>query len=323
MSALHMLILASAFFTATLLTLAVYQAFFASRLAVLHRLQVHAGEVGTFPQEQKKGDMRSGLLDFLGVLGRMLPRSSGREEMQKKLLQAHLYIKVEEYLGLVMVSSVIFFLLIYLLTGIWIVGVLGGILGFKVPGLMVDRKRAAKTNKLTDQLPEALDIVSNGLRAGFSFPQAMAVVSKEMPPPISDEFARVIWENRMGKSLEEALLNMGERTNSDDLNLLITALLIHKQVGGNLAEILDNISHTIRERVKIKGEIRTLTAEGRMSAVIMALLPVVVAGAIAFLNPEYMLTLVQEPLGILMVVGAVIMQFIGIMVIRNIVNIEV
>ena len=127
----------------------------------------------------------------------------------------------------------------------------------------------------------------------------------------------------MGKTLEEVLRNLGERNESDDLNLVITALLIQKQVGGNLAEILDNISHTIRERVRIKGEIQTLTAQGRLSAIIIIILPVAVAAFLMATNPEYMLTLVRETLGLIMLVFAIIMQVFGIMVIRKIIKIDV
>jgi tight adherence protein B len=133
----------------------------------------------------------------------------------------------------------------------------------------------------------------------------------------------VIWENRMGKTLEEVLHNLGERVGSEDLNLVITALLIQKQVGGNLAEILDNISHTIRERIKIKNEIKTLTAQGRLSAVIIMMLPLGVVCFLLMVNPEYMLGLVRETLGLIMLGLALILQFMGILIIRKIVNIEV
>jgi len=123
--------------------------------------------------------------------------------------------------------------------------------------------------------------------------------------------------------MDDALNDMFGRIENDDLELLITALLIQRQVGGNLAEVLDNISHTIRERVRIKGEIRSLTAEGRMSAIILMLLPVAVALILTILNPDYILTLVREPIGIFMIIGAVIMQIIGVFFIRKIVAIDV
>ena len=127
----------------------------------------------------------------------------------------------------------------------------------------------------------------------------------------------------MGKPLEEVLLNLGERAGSYDMNLLINALLIQRQLGGNLAEILDNITHTIRERVRIKGEIKTLTAQGRLSALIIILLPVAVAAFLIVMNPDYMLTLFREPLGLIMLCLAVFLQIMGIFIIYKIINIEV
>ena len=176
---------------------------------------------------------------------------------------------------------------------------------------------------MNQQLPEALSIMSNGLRAGYSFPQAMEVVSREMEPPIAQEFGRVIMENRLGKPMEEALLDLSTRTDNEDIDLAVTAMLIQRQVGGNLAEILDKIEHTIRERVRIKGQIRVMTAQQRFSAMIVLLLPPGMFAIIYVMNPDYILTLVREPIGYLLLGAALLLQIIGVFIISRIVNIEV
>lgn len=318
------IIMAGAFLTVLFMVLGLYHLLFASRLAIMERLQRSVTSPAAMPQaERAKGrSFPQDFLRFLGTLGTIF-RWKKLKNVQQKLLQAHILMRSEEFMGLSIFSGAALFCAAYLLTGNLPVAFLFAVLGFKIPDLYVELKRARRINALTQQLPEALSIISSGLRAGFSFPQAMSVVGKEIGPPIGEEFSRVLWENRMGKPMEEVLHNLGERTGSDDLNLLVTALLIQRQLGGNLAEILDNINQTIRERVRIKGEIKTLTAQGRLSAVIIILLPFAVAGILMAMNPAYLLTLFQEPLGLVMVALAIILQLLGILIIYKIVNIEV
>lgn len=322
---LHYVVLAGSFFTVTCLFIGLYNLVFASRLAVLNRLETHTMDPDDMieAEEVRSRGFSGELLHFMGVLGKMFPRRSYVDIIQKKLTQARVFMRAEEFIGLTIVSAVLLFIILYLLTGAVLLALVGLILGYKIPGIMIDMKKNKRMNALNQQLPEALSIVSSGLRAGFSFPQAMSVVSKEMPPPISEEFYRVIRENRLGKSMDEVLTNFSERTDNEDIDMFVTALLIQRQVGGNLAEVLDNISHTIRERIRIKGEIKTLTAQGRMSAVIVCLLPIVVAGFVFILNPEYMLTLIEEPIGVIMICFAVMLQLIGILLIRKIIDIEI
>ena len=323
---LYFIVLGGAFFTVVFLVAGLYQYAFASRFSVLERLRVHAADSPSALQQTETSRPKGSggeFMRFLGMLGTILSRRNNLKAIQKKLLKAHILMRAEEFIGLTIFCAAAVFILVFLLSDILLLSLVAGLVGLKIPDLVVDIKKNRRAEALTQQLPEALNIVSSGLRAGFSFPQSMSVVSREMDAPIGEEFARVIWENRMGKPLEEVLRNLGERNESDDLNLVITALLIQKQVGGNLAEILDNISHTIRERVRIKGEIKTLTAQGSLSAIIIIMLPVAVALFLMFMNPEYMLTMVQDILGIIMLVIAVIMQFIGILVIRKIINIDV
>ncbi len=174
-----------------------------------------------------------------------------------------------------------------------------------------------------------LSLMVNGLRAGFSTLQAMESVAKEMPPPISEEFRRVVQEVSLGVSTEKALDNLLRRIPSEDLDLVITAIKVQREVGGNLAEILDTISHTIRERVRIKGEIRVLTAQMKFSAQFLALLPAFVFVAILVINREYLLILIDPeantplPCGFIAIAVAILLSIIGYFVMNRFTKIEV
>ena len=321
----YIFILCSAFTTTVLLTMGLYHVLFSPRLVMLKRLKINTA-VPSDPQQAETEKTKSAgeeFKRFLGLLGTMLGRQANTKAVQQKLLKAHILMRVEEFIGLTVFCSPAVFIVAYLLFKVLWPAVLLSLISLKIPDLYANIKKTGRLNSLTQQLPEALHIISNSLRAGYSFPQAMSVVSKEMAAPIGEELARVIWENRMGKPLEEALHNLGERVESDDLNLVITALQIQNQIGGNLAEILNNISHTLRERIRIKNEIKTLTAQGRLSALIIILLPLAVACFLMIMNPEYMLVLVHETLGLVLLGAAVLLQLVGILIIRKIVAIEV
>ncbi|HEX3031371.1 MAG TPA: type II secretion system F family protein, partial [Bacillota bacterium] len=180
--------------------------------------------------------------------------------------------------------------------------------------------RVAKFNA---QIGEALAVMSNSLRAGFSFLQTLDMVSREMPPPIGDEFARCLREINLGTQTEQALINLGQRIESDDLDLILTAVLIQRQVGGNLAEVLDSISLTIRERIRIKGEIRTLTAQGRLSGIIIGSMPIILGVLLLLISPGYINPLFESSVGWGLVIGGICSQSIGMLLIRKVVNIEV
>jgi tight adherence protein B len=307
-----------------LIVVGLYQVFFNPRLAVVNRLGKATAEIGgPAGQGVSKRSLREDLLWVLGKLGRIAPRRVRLEEIQANLIKAHIFMRAEEFLGLTLVVGAAAYLIIYLMTKSAIIGFLAGLISIFLPGLIVNSKKKKRSMAMTNQLPEALNIISSGLRAGFSFPQAVSIVVREMEPPLAYEFSRVLRENRIGKPMDEALNDLLERVENDDLELLITALLIQRQVGGNLAEVLDGISHTIRERVRIKGEIRTLTAEGRMSGIILSILPLAAAGGFFLLNPDYIAILFREAIGIALVVAAVILQIIGIFIIRKIVNIDI
>ncbi len=166
---------------------------------------------------------------------------------------------------------------------------IGSIIGFFLPIIYMRRQQGKRLVKFDNQLADMLNLMVNGLRAGYSIMQALEAVSKELPPPISDEFRRVVQEMQIGIPMEVAMDNLTRRIPSKDLDLLVTAINVQREVGGNLAEILDTITHTIRERVRVKGEIRVLTSQVMMSGRFLAILPVAVIVAMYFINRSYMM----------------------------------
>ncbi len=191
-----------------------------------------------------------------------------------------------------------------------------------MPYLFIGRARKKRLATLNGQIGDALMFIANSLRSGFSFLQAMDLVRKEMSDPIAREFGRTFQEVNLGTHTEQALQNMVERVGSEELEMVITAVLIQRQVGGNLAEVLEKIAYTMQERIRIKGEIKTLTAQGRISGVVVGLLPVALGAFLFVVNPEYISLLFTSKIGLLMVGAALVAQSTGFLLIRRIVDIK-
>lgn len=235
------------------------------------------------PSEDQR---RSPLTEWLN---QRVQSSSYGGKISRDLARADLKIKPAEYVLIIAASVVLVAVIGYFLTGKTVFGAIGGgVLGLFIPGFYVRSQQSKRLVHFNDQLPDMLNLMVNGLRAGYSNMQAMESVSKELPPPICDEFRRVVQEMQLGVSMEKALENLLRRIPSDDLDLVITAINVQREVGGNLADILDTISHTIRERIRIKGEIRVLTTQTLYSGRMLALMPIFVILILYLLNPDYM-----------------------------------
>lgn len=249
------------------------------------------------------------------------------ENIAKELARADLKFKVGEYIILLIVSSLVVALIFYVVSGFdTFAPILGAIIGFLLPRFYVRSQQGRRLNRFNDQLSDMLNLMVNGLRAGFSTMQAMEAVSKELPPPICDEFRRVVQEMQLGVPMERALDNLIRRIPSGDLDLVITAINVQREVGGNLAEILNTISHTIRERVRIKGEIRVLTAQVMYSGRFLAMMPLLLMLALYLLNRSYMSHFFapdSRVIGILALGAAAILIILGYTIMNRIGNIEV
>ncbi len=256
-------------------------------------------------------------------------KAGGR--IAERLAQADLKLKPGEYVALIMISMGGLAILAYVLGRgrgpvymPWIFAIIGAIVGSFLPGIYVGRQKGIRLLRFSEQLPDMLNLAVNGLRAGYSTMQALESVSKELPSPISDEFRRVVREMQIGISMEEAMNNLLRRIPSPDLDLIITALNIQREVGGNLAEILDIISYTIRERIRIKREIEVLTTQVLYSGRMLAMLPIALACFLWVINPKYMNVIVDFPTcGIPLFVCGTLMIGAGYFVMTRIANIEV
>jgi tight adherence protein B len=299
-----------------------YLLLFENKQSIKERLS----KAGKSMEEVKFSEKRKQSNFLIGLLRNSiqnLEKSNYYSNIKSKLLQAYIKMKPIEFIEIsIIVGLVVGTVFFQLANNIWLV-ILGFVVGYKVPEIFIEAIRKKRAKQLNSQLPQALSLLSNGLRAGFSFPQAMAVVSREMEAPIAEEFSKVLRDNSYGKNMNEALEDLAKRTDDEDLDIFITTLLIQMQVGGDLSEILDTISGTIRERVKLKGDVHTLTSQSRMSAVIIGIMPIAIAGAIFMLNPEYIGTLFSDPLGLMMLGTAAVMMMIGIVALVKIVQVKI
>ena len=213
--------------------------------------------------------------------------------------------------------------LVGLLLDIELIAVLGiCVVCFAIPPIAVHRSRSKQQLLFNKQLGESLTIMSNCMRSGYSFQQAMHSISREMAPPVSAEFGRVVREINYGATLEQALDHMSQRVNSKDFDLLVSAVITSTQVGANLSEILDTLSETITDRLRLREEVRVFSAQGRMSGIIIGLLPVAVILFLMILNPTYLSDFIHHPIGKALLIASVFLEAIGFWLINRIVDIK-
>ena len=243
--------------------------------------------------------------------------------IQTDLARADLKLRVAEFVMITGLDVILGFFLGYFIFGSPLIGMVFAVVGFFAPRLYVGYRKRQRLNAFNDQLGDTISLLANSLRSGFSIVQSMDTVAQQLPDPIAAEFHRVGQEIGLGLSYEEALNNMLRRVPSEDLDLMITAVNIQGRVGGNLAEILDTIGHTIRERIRIKGEIRVLTAQQMISGYILTGLPVVLALVLYLINKEYIGRMFHDPCGWIMLGTSVVMITLGFLIIRKIVDIAV
>jgi len=253
--------------------------------------------LGRYLGEEQGGEAReterSVVTDWVN---KRVERSSFGDRIARELARADLKLKVAEYFALFFITVFLGALIFGFLGGFHPVSFLiGAVIGAFAPRFYVKRQQRQRLNRFNDQLGDMLNLMVNGLRAGYSTMQAMEAISKELPSPISDEFRRVVQEMQLGVSMETALDNLLRRIPSDDLDFVVTAINVQREVGGNLSEILDSISFTIRERVRIKGEIRVMTAQVRASGTLLSIIPMALALILWFMNPEYLLSFFDGP----------------------------
>lgn len=289
--------------------------------AMTERLNYFAG-VQQAPREQAKLTPKAVLYRCIESIANGLGRLQQGKRIELMMQQADWPIRGTEFEAILLLWGGLVGLVTFLVTlkgAMFFVGALVGILmGFALLGLRIRRRR----KKFTNQLGDMLTMVANALRAGFSFMQAFELIAREMDAPMGREVQLVVNEVNLGNTLESALDNMQRRVASPDFELVVTAVLIQRQVGGDLASILDTISETIAERVRMKREVMALTAQGRLSGLTVAILPFAFTIIMSFINPTYLMPLIETDTGRMFVAGGIILEILGIIIIRKIVDIQ-
>ena len=285
----------------------------------------------------KKGRTTSALTKRLD---RAMAGRGFADRIARDLAQANLKFTVAEFLALRLIAAIVGGVAGYILGSILyrttsiILILVGAAVGFFLPSIYLRVAKGRRLRAFNNQLGDTITLLANSLRSGYSLLQSMEMVAREAPPPVSEEFHRVVQEVGLGLSTQDALANLYRRVPSDDLDLMITAINIQHEVGGNLAQILDTIGHTIRERVRIKGEIRVLVAQQRISGYVVAAMPIILALILTLITPSYILPLFTigwppftVPSGqegwICLPICALVLMGIGFAIIQRIVNIEV
>lgn len=297
-----------------LAVLGIYQNFIHGRVQARRQLKKIAEQenMNPYPSVGRKTVIGVGMAGWSRFLEWLVPKGQMLTNIKKQLARAYVSIKPEEYLVLVVTSTIVFGLLAYLLVGQIIFLFLGAAIGSRIPSAVLVSLINKRKKQIGRQLPEALNILSNGLRAGLSLSQSMSVAGREMDKPMSQEMKKIVRDNLVGMEMEEALGAFAERIDDPDIDILITAILIQRQVGGNLAEVLDTISSTIRERIKLSGEVKAMTAQGRISAVIISVIPFGIAMLLYLFNKDFLTLLVSSMTGYVMLAVAALLQGIGI-----------
>jgi tight adherence protein B len=265
----------------------------------------------------KKSAFESDKKSFMEAITPNLP------SLQKICEQADSHIKVSTLFGIGLALGVLGATGSWLARVPWFFAPLAGLVMFFIPFMWLLNKRRVRLKQFASQLPDALELVARALRAGHSLAAGMHVVAEEMPSPISDEFGRVYEEQNLGIPIEDSMRNICERVPNLDLRFFVTSVAIQRQTGGDLAEILDKIGYVIRERYRILGQVKALTAEGRLSGVVLIALPFVLFLVMLHIKPDYIQLLWTEPLGIKMAVFGLIAQILGAITIKKIIDIKV
>lgn len=299
--------------------------FIYSKQKAVSRLKryINTDEIREDKRKAPSREYRAGLGVIARGIGNARFLDNYKREIQRKLVRAHLLLKAEEFITVSLILMAVFGFLTFIASNSVLMTLVLSICGWLLPSLFLKVRIKKRLKMLNEQLSDAVVLMSNSLKAGYSFFQAVDIISKEMTGPIAEEFTFMQKEVNLGLTTEKALENLVNRIKSDDLELVVTAVLIQRQVGGNLSEVLDNISTTIRERIKIKGEIKTVTAQGRASGFIISVLPFGLGLILFVINRDYMTGLFTHPIGILIVVFSLLMELTGIYFISRIVKIEI
>jgi tight adherence protein B len=296
-----------------------------SRQRVLSRRLEYLTQ-GEKPRPTGGGDtslLRAADHSRLGPLASILGGSGQVESSALALERAGIPLRVGEYITLRVAVGLVLLLLTFLLTRNWLIALPTAPIGYFLPRWYVSRRRRQRKAKINGQLEEMLTLVANSLRSGYGLLQSFEYASRQIAPPLATELKRMLQEANLGAGAEAAIEALADRIASPDMEMVVTAIAIQRTVGGNLAQTLDNVAYTMRERDRIRGEIKTLTAQQRMTGVIIGALPIFVGVIMFAMNPDYMTPLFTETAGKILLLVAAAMEAAGVFLIRSMMSFEV
>ena len=259
----------------------------------------------------------------LGPFARLLGSSRGVESAALELERAAIPLRVGEYIVLRFTVAAVLLLVTFMLTKNIFIAPPMGVIGYFLPRWYVRSRRKSRQAKMNGQLVEMLGLVANGLRSGYGLLQGFEFASRQLEPPLGAEIKRMLQEASLGVNADVALQNLGERVNSPDMEMIITAISIQRTVGGNLAQLMDGVSYTMRERERIRGDVKTLTSQQRMTGLVIGSLPIFLGLIFFAINPDYMSPLFTETAGKILVLVAVALEGMGFLMIRSLLAFDV
>ena len=278
------------------------------------------------PGEQTAPDtalLRDEVLSRIPAFDTFLRRSERVSLLQKMLAQGNIDARAGNFLMLCAVSALVLAAIAFIAGGNVLFGWTGAVLGFFIPYAYASHMRTRRCQKFEEKFPEAIDTLARAVRAGHAFTTALEMIANEVSEPVAGEFRQLYEEQKFGLPVRDALLNLADRIPLVDVKFFVTAVMLQRETGGNLAEILDNLSYVIRERFKILRQVRVHTAQGRLTMVLLMALPPTIVVLMLMLNPGFIRPLFTDPLGHALIVGGITLQTMGYFVIRRIIRIQV
>lgn len=267
--------------------------------------------------------LRDEVLSRIPAFDNYLRRSERVSELQKTLEQGNIDVRAGNFIMLCIISALVLALLGFIAGGNLIFGWVGALIGFFIPYAYASHSRTKRFQKFEEKFPEAIDTLARAVRAGHAFTTAIEMIANEVSEPVAGEFRQLFEEQKFGLPVRDALLNLTDRIPLVDVKFFVTAVMLQRETGGNLAEILDNLSYVIRERFKILRQVRVHTAQGRLTMVLLMALPPTIVVVMQVLNPGFIQPLFSEFLGHVLIVAGISLQTVGYFVIRKIIRIQV
>jgi len=279
----------------------------------------------TYEENQKNGAdiLRKRLLSEIPFVNRLLQRISAVRRLDELVIQANAPYTLWFYVLLFGLLTILGFLFGVFFLKQKLLAVLLGLLASAIPYIYLHAKKEARIEKFRSQMPEGLDLIARALKAGHALPSGMKLAAEQFEDPLGPEFAETLDEINFGVSVADALKNLADRMNCMEVRYFVVAVILQRETGGNLAELMESLAHLIRENYKFQGKVRTLSAEGRLSAIVLIALPFLIAGWIKISTPAFLEPLLTEPVGRLMLMSAGVMMVLGIIVIRKMIKIDV